>query len=97
MSCFYPLWREVLGEKFKVGCGVCRGCRLDRARDWAFRCMCEADMHDENSFVTLTYNDENLPENRSVKKQELSKFIRRLRKAVWPKFIRFYGCGEYGA
>ena len=36
------------------------GCRLERSRQWAVRCMHEASLYDFNSFVTLTYNDENL-------------------------------------
>ena len=35
---------------------------LERSRQWAVRCMHEASLYDFNSFVTLTYNDENLPE-----------------------------------
>jgi hypothetical protein len=53
-------------------------------------------MHNQNSFVTLTYNNQNLPDNRSVSKKEMQNFMKRLRKQIYPKKVRFYGCGEYG-
>lgn len=43
-----------------VPCNKCIGCRMDRAREWAVRCVHEAKMHDENCFLTLTYNEENI-------------------------------------
>jgi hypothetical protein len=98
MSCLYPLWRKIpfRGDLVQVPCGRCRGCRLDNARDWALRCYHEAQMHDENSFLTLTYNDKNLPKDGSIHKSHLQKFIKRLRKAIEPKRLRYYACGEYG-
>lgn len=53
-------------------------------------------MHTHNSFLTLTYNDENLPENGSLNHEHFQKFIRSLRITTGKK-IRFYMCGEYGA
>ena len=55
----------------KIPCGKCLGCRLERARQWAIRCMHEASMYELNSFVTLTYNDKFLPANGSVSKREM--------------------------
>lgn len=98
MSCFYPLWQQMPnnGELVKVPCGRCYGCRLDIARDWALRCYCEAQMHNENSFITLTYNDVNLPKDGCISKIHLTKFIKALRKVIAPKRLRYYACGEYG-
>ena len=79
-----------------VPCGRCIGCRLEKARQWAVRCMHEAQMWDRNCFVTLTYNDDNLPIDRSVNKREMQLFMKRLRKE-YGEGIRFYGCGEYGS
>lgn len=81
--------------KLTVRCGRCMGCRLDRARVWAIRCFHEAAMHDENSFLTITYNDQNLPFGGTLKREDLIKFHKRLRKKV-PKLRVFY-CGEYGS
>lgn len=84
------------GEKLDLPCGQCIGCRLERSRQWAVRCMHEAQMHEENSFITLTYNDENLPRNNSLVKSDFQDFMKRLRKSIYPKKVRYYHCGEYG-
>lgn len=80
----------------EVPCGKCIGCRLDKSREWALRCMHEAYYHDENSFITLTYNDENLPPGATLVVEHFQKFMKRLRQWVAPQKIRFYHCGEYG-
>ena len=80
----------------QLPCGQCRGCRLENSRQWAIRCVHEAQMHDRNSFITLTYNDENLPEDRSISKEVLQKFFKRLRRRIEPNKIRYFACGEYG-
>lgn len=83
----------------KVACGRCIGCRLERSRQWAIRCVNEASMHKENSFITLTYDDENLPIGKFVrptlKPRDLQLFFKRLRKRHG-NGIRFFACGEYG-
>ncbi|AXL14693.1 replication initiator protein [Microviridae sp.] len=76
-------------------CGQCVGCRLERSRQWAIRCTHEASLYEENCFITLTYDDEHLPKNRSVDVRPLQLFLKRLRKH-YPHKIRFYACGEYG-
>lgn len=77
-----------------IPCGQCIGCRLEYSRQWALRCHHEAQMHKHNAFLTLTYNNENLPSNYSIDKREVQLFIKRLRKRI-PK-IKHYSCGEYG-
>jgi len=52
-------------------------------------------MHRKNSFITLTYSDEHLPEDYSVHKIVLQKFLRKMRKVLKVK-IRYLGVGEYG-
>lgn len=49
-------------EYINIPCGKCIGCRLDYSRQWADRCMLEAKYHTANSFITLTYNDDYLPD-----------------------------------
>jgi len=34
--------------KVQVPCGQCIGCKLEKSRQWAIRCVHEAEMHDEN-------------------------------------------------
>jgi len=79
-----------------VPCGQCIGCKLEKARQWAMRCMHEASLHDENSFITLTYDEDNLPELGSLDKRAFPLFMKRLRKRFSNAKIRYYHCGEYG-
>jgi len=80
----------------EVPCGQCIGCRLDRAKDWAVRCVQEASLHKENCFLTLTYNDQNLPADGSLRPRDFTLFMKLLRKRISPVKVRFFQCGEYG-
>jgi hypothetical protein len=79
----------------ELPCGRCIGCRLDYSRDWAVRCVHEASMHQENMFLTLTYNDDHLPDDRSISVREMQLFLKRYRKHT-DKKIKYFACGEYG-
>lgn len=79
----------------KVPCGQCIGCRLERSRQWAMRCVHEASLFDDNCFVTLTYSDENLPAGGSLCLRDFQLFMKRLR-FKYGEGIRFFHCGEYG-
>ena len=78
-----------------VPCGQCWSCRLSHSREWAIRCVHEAQMHKQNSFITLTYNKEHYPKDHSIHKEELQRFFKRLRKHT-PHRFRYFACGEYG-
>lgn len=78
------------------GCGQCMPCRINRRRIWTARLMYEALTHADSCFVTLTYNDEHLPEGGTLVPSDLRNYVKRLRKTVSPLKIRFYGVGEYG-
>jgi len=80
--------------KVTVPCGQCIGCRLERARQWALRCVHEAKLWKENSFVTLTYRD--LPAGGSLLPRDFVLFMKRLRKSREPTRLRFLQAGEYG-
>lgn len=71
-------------------CGTCVGCRLERARQWAMRCVDEASLYRDNSFITLTFNEQHLPNNRSLDVSIFQKFMKRLRKEVAPLRLRFF-------
>jgi len=79
-----------------VPCGKCISCRIARTREWATRILHEASMYEHNSFLTLTYDDENIPENGSLRKKDLQDFIKRLRYHLGSRRIKYFGCGEYG-
>jgi len=80
----------------QVPCGRCVGCRLDYSRMWALRCCHEASLHDSSCFVTLTYNDDNLPTSCSINKRVMQLFIKRLRKKFNNVKIKYFLAGEYG-
>lgn len=60
------------------------------------RCVHEAQLYPDNCFITLTYNEENLPIGRTLVLEDFQKFMKRLRFSLEPKIIRFFHCGEYG-
>lgn len=108
MPCYSPLKGFQLGDgsvifvergdvrrSIELPCGQCIGCRLERSRQWAVRCVHESKMHEFNCFITLTYNDEHLPSDYSLNYKHYQDFMKRLRKHV-KKPISFYMCGEYG-
>lgn len=115
MPCFHPLsaWQNIDGkvifgdhvgdgQPIQVPCGQCIGCRLERSRQWAMRLVHEASLHDDNCFITLTYDDFKLPMNHpaitsgSLYKKDYQLFMKRLRRKYPDKKIKFYQCGEYG-
>lgn len=83
----------------KIACGQCIGCRIDRSKQWAVRCMHEASLYENNSFITLTYSNKHLPWDQSLKKKHFQNFMKALRRE-YPRDksdnIRYYHCGEYG-
>lgn len=52
-------------------------------------------MHERNSFVTLTYDQEHVPADGSLRLEDWQKFAKRVRKELGP--FRFFHCGEYGS
>ena len=89
----------ILNNKIEIPCGKCLECRLNYAKTWANRCMLEKEKYKDNYFITLTYNNENLPKN-GVNKEDIKKFLKLLRQHYQRKYkhqgIRFFICGEYG-
>lgn len=75
-------------------CGQCMECRLAYSREWAIRITHEAQMHDAKCFLTLTYDQENLPLHGQLVKKDLQLFFKRLRHLVGP--FRYVASGEYG-
>ena len=57
--------------------------------------MHETTRHQDNCFLTLTYDQEHLPADGSLNKRHFQKFVKRLRRSL-DKRIRYYHCGEYG-
>jgi len=81
-------------KPMQVPCGQCIGCRIDRSRMWAIRCVHESRMHDSSCFITLTYDLEHLPADLGLHKIHLQNFFKRVRNAG--HIFRYFACGEYG-
>lgn len=86
---------DKLDAQMLLPCGQCIACRLERSRQWAMRCVHEARSHKETCFITLTYDEDHLPESKTLVKRHLQLFFKRLRKHNG-EGIRFFACGEYG-
>lgn len=56
--------------------------------------MLESQSHEYNSFVTLTYDEKNVPEDGSVNPVHTQKWLKRLRAEIGQ--VRFFLVGEYG-
>lgn len=80
----------------KVPCGRCHNCRKAKSREWALRLLHESTLWDHSIFLTLTYNDDHLPYDMSLRKTTLQKYLKRLRKRIGDRKIKYYACGEYG-
>lgn len=100
MNCTNPIHLTPKNSSLKrdmiVPCGKCIACRIAKKREWSMRLKHELQYYDKNCFVTLTYTDKNLPENNSLKKEHLQKFVKRLRKNLNKQKIKYFACGEYG-
>lgn len=108
MPCYKPrqVWKPKTGRilfrgapgatETTIPCGWCIGCRLDRTKQWATRCVHEAQLHEENSFITLTYDEAKLPENGQLVYRDFQLFMKRFREKTNAR-IRFYMAGEYGS
>lgn len=107
MTCYRPVtaWKPTDGPVFfsekkdcreiKISCGQCIGCRIAKRESWALRIVAESKMHEHKCFITLTYDDNNLPSDFSLNYEHFQKFMRTLRKRTGLP-IRFFMCGEYG-
>lgn len=62
---FINTWKNKIPKEYiqKIPCGQCIGCRLEYSRQWANRITLETKKYkpEESWFLTLTYNDENIP------------------------------------
>lgn len=100
------------GEEITVKCGKCFTCLKQRASDWTIKLINESKYYNECSFITLTFDNEKLYDRngRAVKfganpnfiynirnsNEYFTKFMKRLRKKLEPKKIKYYKIGEYG-
>lgn len=79
-----------------VPCGKCPACLANNRQEWVFRLKEEFKQSIFSVFVTLTYDEEHIPLDYSVNKNDVQLFHKRLRKHFPPGDLRFYLVSEYG-
>ncbi len=107
--CLHPTYiqkRNKLGQlrAYRCRCGKCPQCKKQDRQEWSFRMLQELKCHKSGVFVTLTYNDDNLPTNSdgvgTLNYTDIQKWLKRLRFALTElgsdTQIRYWVCGEYG-
>lgn len=90
--CLFPIRLSISNNEVQVPCGKCIECEKAKADEWSHRVLMECYGKD-CCFITLTYDNEHLPIDNSVHKEDLQKFIKRVRKK---HAIKYFACGEYG-
>lgn len=84
-------------HKFQVvPCGKCLDCIRKQARDWKVRLFHEAQVTNTCIFLTLTYNDDNLPKDGCIHYDHFQKFMKRLRRKLDGVKITYFVACEYG-
>lgn len=112
-QCISPIrLKKERGRFVDVPCGRCNFCLQNRRKEWSFRLQKELRQHTSAFFLTLTYDNQNVPfmETNSslfsvsvpvpvLRKQDFQKFMKRLRKqhSRYSKLaLKYYAVGEYG-
>lgn len=99
MLCRFP--RPVEGGF--LPCGRCQNCRINHQKVWAGRILLESFWHERSTFVTLTYNDDNVPRctrsgHEILHKPDVTSFLEKFRyrtRSIKPP--RYFCVGEYGS
>lgn len=97
------IFGKALASEFQaqqlLECGQCIHCRLEKSREWAIRIMQQTKFHEENSFLTLTYDEDHVPLNGSLIRTDIQTFFKDLRSRLdycGEGKIKFFYVGEYG-
>lgn len=98
MACRKPIAIQTPAGHVFVACKQCLPCRIAKQSSLALRTLLEYRVSCFSMFLTLTYRDEECPENLCYR--DFSDFLKRLRyynqKKENPISIRYLACGEYG-
>lgn len=92
MKCYKPWYSEK--RRQTLPCGRCAFCVKKQIDAWCLRIMHEMEVSSSAYFLTLTYNDEHLPENNELSKKDIQKYTKRVRKRNLG--LRYFLVGEYG-
>lgn len=84
--------------RLTVPCNKCGACQSNRRAQWSFRCAEELRNSTSASFITLTYQDSQIPFTNegipTLEKRHFQLFLKKLRQHGK---IRYYAVGEYGS
>lgn len=78
-------------------CRQCLPCINMFRFHWVKKCELEKLNHKYAYFVTLTYNDDNLPLDHNLNVKHVQNFIKYLRFLIKPYQVRYFCAGEYGS
>jgi len=96
MLCLAPIHMQHNKFNYDVPCRQCLPCRLNKQREWTGRILLESKSHEHNTFVTMTYDEENV---QVITKREMQLWQKKFRKELdrrTGETCRFYTIGEYG-
>lgn len=96
MQCLSPVTVKRPDGIQSFPCGKCLACLTNRRRDWVIRLKYELKRSSSALFLTLTYDEEHIPEQ-GVNKEDVQKFFKRLRKGVPDYKLRYFLVSEYGS
>jgi len=80
-----------------VPCGKCAGCMQMKRNSWTFRLLEQEKTAQSSTFLTLTYNNEQIRQSNGVQtldKKDLQNYFKRVRKTN--EKLKYYAVGEYG-
>lgn len=108
MDCLYPI--KVENKRYGIDpsayqfnvvpCGRCEACLRRRQQEWLVRLIKHQEKSWYSCFVTLTYDDEHLPEGMNVNKKDVQDYHKRLRALLGEersKEFKYYLVSEYGS
>lgn len=73
------LWKMGFFKEYTVPCGKCEICRVEKSKEWSTKAWCEQQMWKNSCFITLTYDNEHIPEDRKLRRSDIQKFWKDLR------------------
>jgi len=100
--CITPFYVNTIKQRnVPVPCGKCPACKKRRVSGWSFRLMQQDKYSLMSHFITLTYDNSNIPITpkgfASVSKRDVQLFFKRLRKSHTGLPIVYYLAAEYGS
>lgn len=99
MMCKLQVWQKNKeGRYFLRPCGQCLACRINDTRAWFVRSHFELKKIERpfHYFLTLTYDNEHLPDDGLCHKEDLKKFLNNLNTSFGLK-MRYFATSDYGS